>query len=79
MQTLFDQNFDAEINLLPKDGTVNYYGKILDQKQSDRFYLTLLAVSYTHLDVYKRQPTYFLSSAAEISLFLKSGYSNSRP
>ena len=42
MQTLFDQNFDAEINLLPKDGTVNYYGKILDQKQSDRFYQTLL-------------------------------------
>jgi len=42
MQTLFDQNFDAEINLVPKDGTVNYYGKILDQKQSDRFYQTLL-------------------------------------
>ena len=42
MQTLFDQNFDAEINLLPKDGTVNYYGKILDHKQSDRFYQTLL-------------------------------------
>ncbi len=42
MQTLFDQNFDAEINLLPKGGTVNYYGKILDQKQSDRFYQTLL-------------------------------------
>ena len=42
MQTLFDQNFDAEINLLPKDGTVNYYGKILDRKQSDRFYQTLL-------------------------------------
>ena len=42
MQTLFDQNFDAEINLLPKDGTVNYYGKILDQKQSDKFYQTLL-------------------------------------
>ena len=41
MQTLFDQNFDAEINLLPKDGTVNYYGKILDQKQSDKFYQTL--------------------------------------
>ncbi|HPZ25660.1 MAG TPA: alpha-ketoglutarate-dependent dioxygenase AlkB [Kaistella sp.] len=30
------------MNLLPKDGTVNYYGKILDQKQSDRFYQTLL-------------------------------------
>ncbi|UBB89397.1 alpha-ketoglutarate-dependent dioxygenase AlkB [Candidatus Kaistella beijingensis] len=42
MQTLFDQNFDAEINLLPKGGTVNYYGKILDQKQSDKFYQTLL-------------------------------------
>ena len=42
MQTLFDQNFDSQINLLPKDGTVNYYGKIFDQKQSNDFYQKLL-------------------------------------
>ena len=39
---LFENIADPHRNLLPQDGTVNYYGKILDQKQSDRFYQTLL-------------------------------------
>lgn len=42
MQSLFDQNFDSEINLLPQDGTVNYYGKVLEPDQADFFYQTLL-------------------------------------
>jgi len=39
---LFDLDFDSNINLLPKEGTVNYFGKILDQKDADLYYQALL-------------------------------------
>lgn len=39
---LFGNLADANENLLPKDGTVNYYGKIIDQEEADAFYLQLL-------------------------------------
>ena len=39
---LFGNLADANHNLLPKDGTVNYYGKIIDQEEADAFYLQLL-------------------------------------
>lgn len=39
---LFGNLVDANENLLPKDGTVNYYGKIIDQEEADAFYLQLL-------------------------------------
>ena len=39
---LFGNLADANENLLPKDGTVNYYGKIIDQEEADVFYLQLL-------------------------------------
>lgn len=35
---LFDLSIDENANLLPKDGTVNYYGEILDQKQADHYF-----------------------------------------
>lgn len=38
---LFNQIIDKTKNWLPQDGTVNYYGKLLDQKESD-FYLNRL-------------------------------------
>ncbi|MGL5234782.1 MAG: alpha-ketoglutarate-dependent dioxygenase AlkB family protein [Empedobacter falsenii] len=38
---LFDQIIDKTKNWLPKDGTVNYYGKLLTQKEAD-FYLNNL-------------------------------------
>lgn len=38
---LFDQNNDKVQNLLPYDGTVNYYGKLLKTDEAD-FYLTRL-------------------------------------
>lgn len=38
---LFDQNNDKVQNLLPYDGTVNYYGKVLKTDEAD-FYLTRL-------------------------------------
>lgn len=39
---LFGNLADANHNLLPKDGTVNYYGKILEKEEADAFYLQLL-------------------------------------
>ncbi len=40
--SLFDTAFDSNLNLLPKDGTVNYYGKILSKDEADRFQQALL-------------------------------------
>lgn len=39
---LFENIFDAEQNLLPKDGTVNYYGKVYERVEADKFYQYLL-------------------------------------
>lgn len=39
---LFDFLHDPHFNWLPKDGTVNYYGKILTKEEADYFYLNLL-------------------------------------
>ena len=39
---LFNFEYDTERNLLPKDGTVNYYGKILSVEEADSFYKALL-------------------------------------
>ena len=38
---LFTQNNDKTLNILPFDGTVNYYGRIFDQ-QSPRYYQKLM-------------------------------------
>ncbi|WP_410220670.1 alpha-ketoglutarate-dependent dioxygenase AlkB family protein [Pedobacter sp.] len=38
---LFEETYDHEKNLLPYDGTVNYYGKIFTDKEAD-FYLNYL-------------------------------------
>lgn len=39
---LFENIVDATRNLLPQDGTVNYYGKILNQVEADEYYKTLM-------------------------------------
>ncbi|TGV04299.1 alpha-ketoglutarate-dependent dioxygenase AlkB family protein [Flavivirga rizhaonensis] len=39
---LFEAKIDATKNLLPKDGTVNYFGKLLNDKEADYFFKTLL-------------------------------------
>ena len=39
---LFGNLADPKLNLLPQDGTVNYYGTILDQDEADDFYQKLL-------------------------------------
>jgi len=40
---LFDTLIDEKRNLLPKDGTVNYYGKLFNQKEADQYFQMLLA------------------------------------
>jgi len=34
---LFSTGFDENTNLLPKDGTVNYYGKVFSQQEADYY------------------------------------------
>lgn len=41
---LFENSFDSSSNLLPKDGTVNYYGVVLKRDEAN-FYLTKLLTS----------------------------------
>ena len=38
---LFEYEFDSEKNWLPKDGTVNYYGKLLNQEVADNYFSKL--------------------------------------
>ena len=38
---LFDLEYESKQNLLPMDGTVNYFGKILNQEQADYYYQSL--------------------------------------
>ncbi|TDQ25482.1 alkylated DNA repair dioxygenase AlkB [Tenacibaculum caenipelagi] len=42
MMDLFSQFDETPKNLLPKDGTVNYYGIVLSQKEADAYYEALL-------------------------------------
>ena len=42
MLNLFDEIYDTNANLLPEGGTVNYYGKILSQEESNSYYEKLL-------------------------------------
>ena len=50
---LFDHLIDPKHNLLPVDGEVYYYGRVLSLEDANHYYHTLLtsigSVSYTHL------------------------------
>lgn len=39
---LFNDLYTAEENLLPQDGTVNYFGQIMTDEQADLYYNKLL-------------------------------------
>ncbi|MDO6439296.1 alpha-ketoglutarate-dependent dioxygenase AlkB [Cyclobacterium sp. 1_MG-2023] len=39
---LFEREKDPNKNILPFDGTVNYFGKVLDQKEADKYFSILL-------------------------------------
>ncbi len=65
---LFNQELPASINLLPKEGTVNYYGKIFNRAEADFFYQHLLenivwendqAVIFGKLIVTKRKVAWY--------------------
>lgn len=43
MLDLFDSKTDSSFNLLPKDGTVNYYGKLFSLIEANAFYEKLLS------------------------------------
>jgi len=43
MNTLFENTADPSENLLPKDGTVHYYGKIFTKEESDWYYEKLFS------------------------------------
>ena len=40
---LFERETDNTLNLLSKDGTVNYYGKIFSKEEADHYYHLLLS------------------------------------
>lgn len=42
MNDLFSENINPHHNLLPKDGEVNYFGKIMDLKSADSYFQILL-------------------------------------
>lgn len=39
---LFTHDIDTTINLLPRDGTVNYFGKLLSQDKANHYFKSLL-------------------------------------
>ncbi len=39
---LFNFDIDSEINLLPKDGTANYFGRVFSEEEANRYYENLL-------------------------------------
>lgn len=71
---LFDNSIDSGKNLLPKDGTVNYYGKVFSAEESDFYFDYLLnripwksdeAVIFGKLIQTKRKVAWFGEKAFE--------------
>jgi len=71
---LFSNEIDASKNLLPKDGTVNYYGRIMTVPQADNYFQQLLnniewkndaAVIYGKLIITKRKVAWYGDKAFE--------------
>jgi len=74
MNTLFEHPADSSKNLLPKDGTVNYFGKIFTKEEADFYYEKLLsevlwkndeAVIFGKLLLTKRKVAWFGDSSFE--------------
>ena len=50
--SLFPTQTDSNKNLLPKDGTVNHYGKILTTAEANHFYTILLTtIEWQHDEI----------------------------
>ncbi|WGH75940.1 alpha-ketoglutarate-dependent dioxygenase AlkB [Tenacibaculum tangerinum] len=73
---LFSQFDDVHVNLLPKDGTVQYYGMVLPKKEADAYYEALLnsiewrndeAIIFGKRVVTKRKVAWYAEQAFEYS------------
>ncbi|WP_299157539.1 alpha-ketoglutarate-dependent dioxygenase AlkB [uncultured Tenacibaculum sp.] len=73
---LFSQFTESPINLLPKDGTVNYYGIVLSKEQADNYYKSLLksitwkndeAIVFGKLIITKRKVAWYAEKPFEYS------------
>ena len=73
---LFNQEPGNSKNLLPKDGTVNYYGKLLNTEASNHYYTRLLntidwkndqAIIFGKLIITKRKVAWYGDSGFEYS------------
>jgi alkylated DNA repair dioxygenase AlkB len=71
---LFQEEFSAEKNYLPYDGTVNYFGKIVSEIEAQKFYLNLLneiewkndeAIIFGKLIYTKRKVAWYAEDAFE--------------
>jgi alkylated DNA repair dioxygenase AlkB len=71
---LFNNEISQDQNLLPKDGTVNYYGKIFSQAEADHYYQKLFseiewkndeAIIFGKLIVTKRKVAWYGDSEFE--------------
>jgi len=65
---LFNNEMDASINLLPMDGTVNYFGKLLANKEANHYFDCLMdtiewendqAIIYGKLIITKRKVAWY--------------------
>jgi alkylated DNA repair dioxygenase AlkB len=71
---LFQEEFSAEKNYLPYDGTVNYFGKIVSEIEAQKFYLNLLKVAWYAEDAFEYTYSKRTRSALKFTndlLFLK--------
>ena len=73
---LFSQFDDSPKNLLPKDGTVNYYGIVLSKIEADNYYNILLnsiewkndeAIVFGKLIITKRKVAWYANQSFEYS------------
>lgn len=49
MNELFEREYDGSVNLLPYEGTVNYYGRIIQLPEADAYFNTLIhGVEWKH-------------------------------
>ena len=73
---LFSNDIDTSKNLLPKDGTVNYYGKLLLKEKADHYFNALLntiawkndeAIIFGKLIITKRKVAWYGDKTFEYS------------
>lgn len=83
MMGLFEEITDFPLNILPKDGTVHYYGKIFSGEKSDSYYDYLFnripwendeAVIFGKLVVTKRKVAWFGEKAFEYTYSNRTKY-----